>query len=238
MAENIFYTKFSKLENRLDPLYYSGEVNGFFRKIKYPLKSLHHLVIKMDSGVGAGKNDQSDSKNGVLHLRPTNIDKNGYLKLDKNIYIPFNSKYSKVEVGDVIFNNTNSQELVGKTLYIEDNINAYYSNHMTRIKVHEEIKAKYLWLVLNFYQQNRIFFNLCTNWNNQSGVGTELLKNLKIPIAPENIQKQLILTIDKAYIQKKEKEKEAQEKLDSIDSYILNELNPLNKPKKISISTD
>ena len=224
MNENIFYTKFSELENRLDPLYYSGEVNGFFRKIQFPLKSLHHFVVKIDSGIGAGKDDQSDLENGVLHLRPTNIDKNGYLKLDKNIYIPFNTKYSKVEIGDVVFNNTNSQELVGKTLFIENSIDAYYSNHMTRIKINDELNPNYLWIILNFYQQKKIFFNLCTNWNNQSGVGLELLKNLKIPIAPENIQNKLISIIKESYNQKEKKEKKAQNKLDSIDKYLLNEL--------------
>lgn len=224
MEENIFYVKFSELENRLDPLYYSGEVNGFFKKIKFPLQSLHHLVVKMDSGIGAGKDEQSDLENGVLHLRPTNIDKNGYLKLDRNIYIPFNAKYSKVEVKDVIFNNTNSQELVGKTLFIEDNIDAYYSNHMTRIKVNDQLNPNYLWLILNFYQQKRIFFNLCTNWNNQSGVGLELLKNLKIPIVPKNIQNELVSIMKQAYMKKEKKEKNAQNKLNSIDDYLLNEL--------------
>jgi type I restriction enzyme, S subunit len=224
MNQNIFFTKFSELENRLDPLYYSGEVNGFFRNIIFPLKSLHHFIVKIDSGMGAGKDDQSDLENGVLHLRPTNIDKNGYLKLDKNIYIPFNTKYSKVEIGDVVFNNTNSQELVGKTLFIENNIDAYYSNHMTRIKINDELNPNYLWIILNFYQQKRIFFNLCTNWNNQSGVGLELLKNLKIPMAPESIQNELISIIKQSYNQKEKKEKEAQNKLDSIDTYLLNEL--------------
>jgi type I restriction enzyme, S subunit len=224
MSENIFFTKFSELENRLDPLYYSGEVNGFFRKIKFPLKRLHHFIVKIDSGMGAGKDDQSDLENGVLHLRPTNIDKNGYLKLDKNIYIPFNAKYSKVEMGDVVFNNTNSQELVGKTLFIENNIDAYYSNHMTRIKINDELNPNYLWIILNFYQQKRIFFNLCTNWNNQSGIGLELLKNLKVPIAPKNIQNELVSIIKQAYKQKEQKEQGAQDKLNSIDDYLLNEL--------------
>lgn len=224
MGKNIFYTKFSEIENRLDPLYYSGEVNGFFRKIKFPLKSLHHFIVKIDSGMGAGKDDQSDLENGILHLRPTNIDKNGYLKLDKNIYIPFNAQYSKVEIGDVLFNNTNSQELVGKTLFIDNIIDAYYSNHMTRIKVSDGLNPNYLWIILNFYQQNKIFFKLCTNWNNQSGVGLELLKNLKIPIATENIQNKLIEIIQQAYKQKQQKEDEAKKLLDSIDVYLLNEL--------------
>ena len=111
MSSNVFLTKWSEISGqRFDPLYHSGEVSGFFKKIKYPLKNLNGVIIQMDSGVGAGKDDQADFENGVLHLRPTNIDKYGYLKLDRNIYIPQNKNYSKVEVGDVIFNNTNSQE--------------------------------------------------------------------------------------------------------------------------------
>ena len=104
----------------------------------------------------------------IRDLRRANIDSNSAAMTVDTLH------------GGVVFNNTNSQELVGKTLFIENSIDAYYSNHMTRIKINDELNPNYLWIILNFYQQKKIFFNLCTNWNNQSGVGLELLKNLKI----------------------------------------------------------
>jgi type I restriction enzyme S subunit len=226
MSKNTFFTKFSELSgNRFDPLFYSGEIKGFFNTIKYPMVSLYTLVEHIESGIGAGKDDQSDETIGVLHIRPTNINKYGYLLLTKNIYIPTNNKLSKVKPNDILFNNTNSQELVGKTLFIEKEIEAYFSNHITKIQVNDKINAKYLWIILNLYQKKRIFYNLCTNWNNQSGVGLDVLKSLQIPLPKKNIQSEIILKIKESDKLKAKKENEAQKKLNSIDEYLLNELN-------------
>ena len=63
------------------------------------------------------------------------------------------------------------------------------SNHITRILVdHKKILPKYLGLLLNLYQQNKVFYYLCINWNNQSGVGQDILR--KLPIVLPNISKQ------------------------------------------------
>jgi restriction endonuclease S subunit len=222
---NVFYSKFSEVSGeRLDPLFYSGEIKGFFLKFKYPIVSLSQLVKSIESGIGAGKNDQSHKINGILHIRPTNISSDGYLILKKNIYIPPNNRLSKVKIDDVLFNNTNSQEWVGKTIYIDEKIKAYFSNHITRIRVKDNIYGKYLWIILNFYQRKRIFYNLCTNWNNQSGIGLDVLKKLKIPVPNKSIQLTIVKKIDNALKQKQQKEQEAQRKLESIDSYLLKEL--------------
>lgn len=94
---------------------------------------------------------------------------------------------------NVLFNNTNSQELVGKTAIYKGDIPYKFSNHITRIRVNrEKIIPEFLWLILNMYQQREIFYAICTNWNNQSGVGTELLKSIKIPLPEMGIQQKLV----------------------------------------------
>lgn len=91
-----------------------------------------------------------------------------------------------------MFNNTNSQELVGKTSFFDLEGQYFCSNHITRIKVNEDfISPIYLWIILNIYQKAKMFFNLCTNWNNQSGVNIELLKTVKIPLPPLEIQNKI-----------------------------------------------
>lgn len=74
------------------------------------------LVLSIyNQGLGAGKKDQADKNNGIIQIRPTNIDRNGMLIFDKNIYVPFDAAMPSLQKDDVLFNNTNSQELVGKT---------------------------------------------------------------------------------------------------------------------------
>jgi restriction endonuclease S subunit len=230
-----FVVDSSEIEGRLDPLYYSGAIYGFIKKLQFNLVKIKSISKNINSGIGAGKQDQTDKKNGILQIRPTNIDKYNQLRFDKNIYIPKSDKLKILQKNNVLFNNTNSQELVGKTSFFDINEEMTFSNHITKIEVDQDIiEAKYLYLILNIYQENKIFYNLCTNWNNQSGVGIALLKNLKIPLPPKETQNKIIQIMDNAYKIKKENEKRAKELLASIDTYLLDKLDiTLPKEEKI-----
>ncbi len=173
---------------RLDPIYYSTDLERF-NDGKYPSSRIGNIVNNFISGIGAGKQDQSDEVNGVVQIRPTNIGKDNELKFDKNVYVPKNFKGLRINVNDVLFNNTNSQELVGKTSILRQEGDFFFSNHITKIEVNDDfITADYLHIILNLYQKNKIFYSVCTNWNNQSGVGLDLLKSIKIPTPPLDIQ--------------------------------------------------
>ena len=85
--------------------------------------------------------------------------------------------------GEVLFNNTNSQEQVGKTVLFDFEGNYFSSNHITRIGTKAaDLNALFLTYVLNLYQRQKVFFKLCTNWNNQSGVGSDILQHILIPL--------------------------------------------------------
>ena len=225
MLDNrVFIINRSELEDRFDPIFYASDLSKFNTNI-FKSVLLKSIVKYFKSGFGAGKQEQTDAKNGIIQIRPTNIDENGFLKYDKNIYLPIDKNSIRIEVDDIIFNNTNSQELVGKTAILKENKELTFSNHITIIRVRKEaILPDYLWIILNMYQRNRIFYSICTNWNNQSGIGLELLKKLKIPLPPLEIQQQIVDLYEKAYTEKQQKEAEAQRLLDSIDNYLLGEL--------------
>ena len=225
MLDNrVFIINRSELEDRFDPIFYASDLTKFNTNI-FKSVLLKSIVKYFKSGFGAGKQEQTDAKNGIIQIRPTNIDENGFLKYDKNIYLPIDKNSIRIEVDDIIFNNTNSQELVGKTAILKENKELTFSNHITIIRVRKEaILPDYLWIILNIYQRNRIFYSICTNWNNQSGIGLEVLKKLKIPLPPLEIQQQIVDLYEKAYTEKQQKEAEAQRLLDSIDDYLLGEL--------------
>lgn len=223
----IFIRKWSKMSGgRFDPLYLYFNIQTLLKHNTYNIDSIGNYIVEIKTGFAAGKQDQTDSA-GVIQIRPTNLNENGQLKFDKNIYVPKDSVSigDYIQKGEVLFNNTNSQELVGKTAYFDLEDNFVCSNHITRIKTKsDKLLPKYLWILLNIYQKYKIFFNTCVNWNNQSGINIELLKSYTIPIPPKEIQQQIINIMNNAYLLKKQKENEARDILDSIDSYLLDEL--------------
>ncbi len=219
----VFIVNRSEIENRLDPLYYGSDFTKFF---KHPYSvQLKDVCINFSSGFGAGKNEQTTKDNGYIQIRPTNIDNDGFLKYEKNIYVPLHKGVPFVKKGTVLFNNTNSQEWVGKTALLQEDSKLYTSNHITSIIVnYSKVISEYLWIVLNIYQRNKVFYSICTNWNNQSGVGIDLLQSVKVPIPPISSQQEIVDYYISAYNEKQEREIEAQQLLDSIDTYLLDEL--------------
>ena len=219
----VFIVNRSEIENRLDPLYYGSDFTKFF-KHPYSVR-LKDVCINFSSGFGAGKNEQTTKDNGYIQIRPTNIDNDGFLKYEKNVYVPLHKGVPFVKKGTVLFNNTNSQEWVGKTALLQDDSKLYTSNHITSIIVNSsKVISEYLWIVLNIYQRNKVFYSICTNWNNQSGVGIDLLQSVKVPIPPISSQQEIVDYYISAYNEKQEREIEAQQLLDSIDTYLLDEL--------------
>ncbi|NQU77185.1 restriction endonuclease subunit S [Candidatus Falkowbacteria bacterium] len=202
--------------SRMDPLFYSQRnIYGFLRGTKFKIKFVEDLVEYLQTGFAAGsKNQEAD---GVIQIRPTNIDNNGYLKFDKNIYVKgeyVNTRQKDIlQKEEILFNNTNSQELVGKTSYF--NLDGYYfcSNHITRIKVKEGLNPIYLKLIFNIYQKIGIFYNICTNWNNQSGVNIKLLKTIKIPIPSLVTQNKIVGKVKSHYSYAQTLQKKAREVL-------------------------
>lgn len=216
-------------EERFDPLYYSENIFKFLKVTPFVVKKIREICFFAKSGFGAGKQDQDLDGNGFIQIRPTNLDENGNLKFERNVYIPKNYTRNKnVNIllkEDILFNNTNSQEWVGKTAYFEEEGTFLHSNHITVLRVDSGIiRPKYFWILLNVYHNRKIFYNICTNWNNQSGVGTDRLLSLKIPIPPLETQQTIINIFEQAYATKKANEAQAKALLASIDDYLLKEL--------------
>ena len=135
---------------------------------------------------------------GLLHIRPMNISVDGQFVLDASKFIPsdcVNEEYL-VKRGDVLFNNTNSKELVGKTCYISDDILAGYSNHMTRIRVCDRVLPQYLAYMLQHMFEKGVFLRLCNKWVGQAAINKKTLSELTFPLPPVVVQKELVSEIE------------------------------------------
>ena len=73
---------------------------------------LEDVAMSINSGFASGKHNKSEK--GIPHIRPMNIDISGNIDLSVVKYVEDNFK-DKLQKNDVLFNNTNSPKLLGKT---------------------------------------------------------------------------------------------------------------------------
>lgn len=85
----IFTRKWSEISGgRYDPLSLLYDFEILFKNNIFEIKTIESIALSIKSGFAAGKNAQSVATNGIIQIRPTNINEYGLLKFDKNIYIP------------------------------------------------------------------------------------------------------------------------------------------------------
>lgn len=94
--------------------------------------------------------------------------------------------------GCVLFNNTNSKELVGRASLVKENLEYGFSNHITRIRVKEQlITPDWLTNVINHLWFEGHFLRICRKWIGQAGVNTKMLKSVVIPLPPLEKQERI-----------------------------------------------
>ncbi|RLG05853.1 MAG: hypothetical protein DRN68_07985 [Thaumarchaeota archaeon] len=134
------------------------------------------------------------------HLRPYNIGEDGTIRLDKLFFISRDkvpkNKVTLLQPGDVLFNNTNSVELVGKTTLVTQPMEAGFSNHITLIRTKPGIEGAWLALVLRAWWHQGFFARICNKWIGQAGINTETLKHIPIPLPPLPEQRRIVACLD------------------------------------------
>ena len=154
---------------------------------------LGDVLHEAQAGFACGERDPQ----GVIQLRMNNVDTRGNMFFGDFIRVPAAREtielYS-LKRGDVLFNNTNSTDLVGKTaLFSGHNEPVVYSNHFTRLRVNDEVALPEFvsaWLIQLWNQ--RVFANICNRWIGQSAVKNDKLLNLEIPLPPLAGQRRIV----------------------------------------------
>ena len=137
------------------------------------------------SGIARG---QKSRKHGYPHLRMNNISNELRFTLDELWRIPASEAELReyaLRDDDILFNNTNSRDLVGKTcLFRRPSEETYlFSNHITRIRTKDSLSPHYFVFWLNHLWRLGFFRENCDVWVNQAAVRIEdLVFPTKIPL--------------------------------------------------------
>jgi type I restriction enzyme S subunit len=159
---------------------------------------LAELIREADPGFASGER----SPDGVLQVRMNCVDNDGGLDLAVAPRVPAIPRLSRylLEPGDVLFNATNSPELVGKSaLFTGSDEPVTFSNHFLRLRVRvDRLEPSYLvrWLARQW--KRRVFEGMCAQWVNQASVRCDRLLQLKVPLPPLAEQRRIAAVLDKA----------------------------------------
>ena len=169
------------------------------RSANWPMLELETIVKDIKAGFACGRSHVGVE--GVPHIRPMNITENGQFtwhglkRIQEEDYV--GREDYMLMPGDVLFNNTNSKELVGKTCLIEQHIPGGYSNHMTRIRVSEErCLAAFLAYTLHAGWRRGTFQDMANKWVGQAGINTKSLGRLRFPLPPLEVQQEIVAEIE------------------------------------------
>ncbi|MFW1748589.1 restriction endonuclease subunit S [Acinetobacter guillouiae] len=160
-----------------------------------------------------GSSSKSEKHGSIPVIRMGNI-QNGKIVLDNLVYSnneEENKKYA-LKYNDVLFNRTNSPELVGKTGIYKSNKPAIFAGYLIRINYKEDIILPvYLNYVLNSETIRAYGFSVMSKSVNQANINGSLLKTYRIPLPPLPEQQKIVSEIE-----------EIEEKIDLLEQEIAN----------------
>lgn len=164
-------------------------------------------VVQIKPGFACAKRNLVSPEEGVAHLRPFNVDTKGRVDLSEVYYIPRDYKEGvedyALKPGHVLFNNTNSVELVGKTALAREPLECAFSNHIYRLKVKPKAEAQlepaWLALVLRRLWAGGYFEERCNRWIGQAGFNSKMLRDVDIPLPFLEEQRRIVARIEELF---------------------------------------
>ncbi len=170
---------------------------------KFKLGTIRDLVSEVKYGTSAKANEGGK----YPYLRMNNITYQGYMDYKDLKYINLSEKDKEkylVKKGDVLFNRTNSKELVGKTgIYSEDEQMAI-AGYLIRVRANDLANPYYIWGYLNSRHGKLILENMCKNIVGMANINAQELQNIKILHAPIEFQNQFAERVKKIEEQKQQ----------------------------------
>lgn len=187
-SRRVFAVRRAQVQPRLDADYHSPYFQRLRRAIeqsKHATRNFGDLAVFMRSGFAAGRQDQAQGNEvAVPHLRPLNLNAWGELSIAETKSVPVSrvKEDDYLKQGEVLFNNTNSAEWVGKTTVFNLETPSACSNHMTRISLNAGVEPHFVAALLNAFRSIGYFSALSTFFNNQAGINASTLAQLRVPI--------------------------------------------------------
>lgn len=163
----------------------------------WSLVALHDVVHRAQYGLSA-KAD-SDARRGVAMLRMANI-QDGRTDTSDLKYVDrkgLDVQGYTVRRGDILFNRTNSPELVGKAAVFDADLEAVFASYVVRVECDERlIDSRYLCWWINSPWGRRWARTVRTESVSQSNINISRLVTMPVPFPPLEEQRLIVQRIE------------------------------------------
>lgn len=151
------------------------------------------------------------SENGrYKYLRMCNLTTKGFLDLSntKQIDIP-DDEIEKciVRYGDILFNRTNSIELVGKTCLFDQKEPMVIAGYIIRVRLNDTLLPVVLARMFNLTSIKKLLRSIAKGAVNQANINSKELASIRIPLPPLSLQHLFAHRIEQIEHQKAEVQK-------------------------------
>jgi type I restriction enzyme S subunit len=189
--------------------------------ISWRLTSLNKLCESFDYGTST----KSQISGKVPVLRMGNI-QNGKLDWKELVYTSdiFEIKKYSLSPNTVLFNRTNSPELVGKTAIYRGERPAIFAGYLIRINQLPELDPEYLNICLNSNFAKGFCLNVKTDGVSQSNINAQKLGSFELPFCQLREQQEIVGRVEELFAladRVEERYKKAQKRVDKLTQSIL-----------------
>ncbi len=153
----------------------------------WPLRKIRDLL----ESASYGTSEKSGATGEFPVLRMNNITRTGGMDLSDLKFMdvpPAQRERYLVRVGDVLFNRTNSAELVGKTAIVREVKPMAYAGYLVRLRVSNDNSPEYLSSFLNTGYAKRMLRGMCKSIIGMANINATEVQAMSIPQPPLALQ--------------------------------------------------
>ena len=156
---------------------------------RWPETTIGEAIKSADYG---SSTKASDDGAGLPLIRMGNVDYSGRLDLTELKYVQLPddqiAKY-RLSEGDILFNRTNSKDLVGKTGLWFGSTEAVAASYFIRVRVDRSVlNPFYVWAFMNSGHMKRVLFDTARGAIGQSNINAKELRAFHLPLPPASLQ--------------------------------------------------
>jgi type I restriction enzyme, S subunit len=203
---------------RLDDLLQSVFLEMFGDPVANPMGWETGTIRDLAAHVNYGSSKKASSNGQYPYLRMGNITYEGRWNFSDLKYMDLDKKEAKkylVHKGQVLFNRTNSKELVGKTAVYREDKPMAFAGYLIRVIPNELADAEYIAGFLNSAYAKIFLREKCKSIVGMANINAQELQNIKLTIPPVELQKQYAAFVH-SVLAMREKHLNNLEKLDTL----------------------